>query len=256
MTTRSSDGYLLCDRFSEYGVLAATTTRTRLNNNFNMSFSHAESAAAYEAALALWLKDFGLQEKYENQRILFLHLVHGIHVIKVTEVVIDLNAPGTFLQQCDGLITDLSGKASVVLTVKTADCIPVFLFDCSTRASGLVHCGWRGLRDNILYKAIRTMYEAYGCDGSTLLMHMGPYICPDHFEVGLDVAVHFQGASKRRGAVRCLDLGQIAEDQARAAGVLNRNISRAGICTWERNDFFSYRRDGPGGAMLSFITVL
>ena len=47
----------------------------------------------------------------------------------------------------DGLITSLPG---VFLTIKTADCLPVFMVDEKQRVVGAVHCGWRGTQQRIL----------------------------------------------------------------------------------------------------------
>ena len=46
------------------------------------------------------------------------------------------NTPPSFIQRCDGSVTRSHGESAVVLTVKTADCVPVFLFDRSGGASG------------------------------------------------------------------------------------------------------------------------
>ena len=54
----------------------------------------------------------------------------------------------------DGLITDLPG---VVLTVRTADCIPVLLADRKRKAVGAFHAGWRGTFARIVEKGIGEM---------------------------------------------------------------------------------------------------
>lgn len=248
--------YILCDRLLEYRVVAGTTARTRDGSSFNMSYSHAESPEDYATRLSLWLKDFGFDEAYRNGRIFFPHLVHGTHVLQVNAKAIADNAPDTFIQRCDGLVTDLHGDSAVVLTVKTADCVPVFLFDRLTYASGLVHCGWRGLRDGVLTIALRSMFENYACRASQVLVHMGPFVCAEHYEVGDEVAGLFPAAVERRRSAMYLDMGRIVSDQARAADIPEKNITASGVCTWERDDLcYSYRREGVGGAMLSFLSV-
>lgn len=235
-TSHIARNYILCERLLEYGVLAGTTARTREGSDFNMSYSHAEFPEAYATRLGLWLKDFGFDQAYRNGSIFFLHLVHGTRVLHVNAEAIADNTPGSFVQRCDGLVTALHGESAVVLTAKTADCDPVFLFDRSTCASGLVHCGWRGLRDGVLSGALRSMFESYSCRAPQLLLHMGPFICAQHYEVGAEVAELFPAAVERRGGATYLDLGRIVSDQARAAGIPEANISTADVCTWERDD--------------------
>ena len=254
--SRLARNYILCEPLLAHGVLAGTTARLRDGSDFNLSYSHAESREGYLARLDWWLRDFGFERAFRESRVFFLHLVHGTHVLHVDGEAIAANAPGTFVQECDGLVTGLHGEAAVVLTVKTADCIPAFLFDPSTRASCLVHCGWRGLRDGILRSAVESLVGAYACSPTRLLLHMGPFICPNHYEVGPEVAELFPFAVERRADGVLLDLGRILSEQALAAGIPAVNISSAGLCTCERGDLcFSYRRDGPGGAMLSFLAV-
>lgn len=165
-TSYIARNYILCERLLQYGVLAGTTARTREGSDFNMS----ESPEAYATRLGLWFEDFGFDQAYRNRRIFFLHLVHGTHVLHVNAEAIP---SGSFVQRCDGLVTGLHASPRV-LTVKTADGVPVLLFDRSTCASGLVHCGWRGLRDRVLSGALRNMFESYSCRPPQLLLHMGP----------------------------------------------------------------------------------
>jgi copper oxidase (laccase) domain-containing protein len=116
-------------------------------------------------------------------------------------------------------VTRLNGDKAIVLTVKTADCVPVFLFDPVTRASGLVHCGWRGLRDGVLSKAIRLMLDRLQCSPSQLLLHMGPYICPGCYAVGPEVARCFPGSISMRETRAHFDLGSVIAEQVRESGL-------------------------------------
>lgn len=183
----------------------------------------------------------------------------GQTLLQVNARAIADNAPDTFVQRCDELVTGLHGESAVVLTVKTPDCVPVFLFDRSTLASGLVHCGWRGLRDGVLPATLRIMFESYSCRASQILVHIGPFICAEHYPVGPEVAELFPVAIERREGATYLDMGRIVSDQACAAGIPKENISEASVCTWERDDLcYSYRRDWRmwSNALVSIGTYL
>lgn len=87
-------------------------------------------------------------------------------------------------EECDGLITDVPG---VTLTVFTADCTPILLYDPVTGAVGAVHAGWRGTAANIAGKAVAAMAEAYGSRPENLRAAIGPNIGPCCFETDRDV---------------------------------------------------------------------
>src|SRR5205814_7651309 len=51
----------------------------------------------------------------------------------------------------DGLISDTPG---LLLSVLTADCLPVILVDPKRRAVGVFHAGWRGTLKRIVEKGV------------------------------------------------------------------------------------------------------
>ena len=86
--------------------------------------------------------------------------------------------------ECDGLITD---EPNVVLTVFSADCTPVLLYDPVCRAIGAVHAGWRGTAAQIAVKAARRMCAEFGCKAENIRAAIGPCIGPCCFETDADV---------------------------------------------------------------------
>lgn len=85
---------------------------------------------------------------------------------------------------CDGLITDQPG---LVLTIFTADCIPVLLYDPVRRVIAAVHAGWRGTAKDIAGKAVDKMRLDYGCQPKRILAAIGPGISRCCFETHSDV---------------------------------------------------------------------
>ena len=77
----------------------------------------------------------------------------------------------------DAVITDVSG---LCLAVKTADCIPVLLYDRVQRRVAAVHAGWRGTVKDIVTKTLVAM-DSRGADVSAII---GPGISLQSFEVG------------------------------------------------------------------------
>ena len=87
--------------------------------------------------------------------------------------------------QSDGLITNETG---VALTIFTADCTPILLYDPVRRVIGAVHAGWRGTVANIAGAAVKKMVEEYGCQPPDIKAVIGPCISKCCYEVGREVA--------------------------------------------------------------------
>lgn len=110
--------------------------------------------------------------------------VHGdvIRTATANDIKSDLSHPTAY--QCDGLITD---QRNLVLTVYTADCIPILLYDPVRRVIAAIHAGWRGTALDIAGKAVQTMHHTYGCRPETVLAAIGPGISACCFETHADV---------------------------------------------------------------------
>lgn len=253
----SDCSYLMCEQFRSYNVLAGTSLRWRHNASFNLSYSRPVSPEAYAQTVRVWLDDWSMVRLYEQNRVFFLHQVHGNHIFAVDDAAVRAHSSSTFIPTCDGLVTSLHGESRVVLTVKTADCVPVFLFDPHTRTSAILHCGWRGAAQQIVSGGLHKMMTEYGCAATDILLTIGPCIRKARYEVGPEVAALFPHATSKTNDTYWLDLAYEVTRQAREAGLVPQHIFDCGYCTYDRPDrLFSYRRDGPGGSMVSFITVL
>lgn len=88
----------------------------------------------------------------------------------------------------DAVMTDVPG---ILLTVQTADCVPVLLFDPVRRAVAAFHAGWRGTLARIVERGVGTMRRQYGSDPADLLAAIGPSIGPGSYSVGEEVQHDF-----------------------------------------------------------------
>lgn len=164
------------------------------------------------------------------------------------------DAPGdSFYPVIDGLVTSRPG---CLLMVRTADCVPVILYEPKTRSVGLLHAGWRGLVKDILPTALRKL-------NSPVHVVLGVHIHPDRYEIGEDV-IHrledsFQASRtelRRKGILSPdneLSLARALREQARRAGSL---LSFRGFPqdTAERSPpMFSHRRSGTEERMLTWV---
>lgn len=160
--------------------------------------------------------------------------------------------------RADALITDLP---QVVLTILTADCVPILLYEPERRVIGAVHAGWQGSRLAIVRKCVEAMARRYAADPGKMLAYIGPSIDGCCYEVGEEVARHFRTIE---GAVRpgnrgrpMLDLKRVNAAQLREAGLKEAHIERSDICTaCEREHYFSYRAEGGcSGRFMSAIML-
>jgi len=174
----------------------------------------------------------------------WLEQVHGIRVL-------DLDREDG--RQADGAVT---GRAGVVCTVMTADCLPVLLCDRAGTRVGVAHAGWRGLLNGVLPAAVTALRR----NPEDLIAWLGPAIGQTAFEVGAEVRDAFvagsAAASERfvpnpRGRWQA-DLYGLARDSLAAAGV--RSVRGGGFCTYtDAERFFSHRREAPCGRMATLI---
>lgn len=160
------------------------------------------------------------------------------------------------LEGIDALVTNLPG---VAIGVRTADCIPVLLYDPVRRVVGAAHSGWRGSVNKIAAQAVLAMVKKFGSKPADIHAVIGPGIGPDSFQVGEDVAKLFKASGfpvekiwsfrgpRVEGSMaggHHIDLWQVCRITLIECGLADSNIATAGICTYESPDFYSARRDG------------
>ncbi|MBQ6225786.1 MAG: peptidoglycan editing factor PgeF [Bacteroidaceae bacterium] len=147
----------------------------------------------------------------------------------------------------DAVITDQPG---LPVCVKTADCIPVLLYDTRQRIVAAVHAGWRGTVSRIVQKTVRQMHPL---DPKDLHAIIGPGISLQQFEVGDEVYDAFFAAGfPMERIARCfpssngegawhIDLWEANRFLLQELGV--DDIFVEGTCTRTSEDFYSARRE-------------
>ena len=151
-------------------------------------------------------------------------------------------------------------RHDIMLGVKTADCVPILLFDPVRGAVGAVHAGWRGTAKGIMRKSLRHMAGRYGSDMHDMLVAIGPAIRWCCYEVGQDVLDQVAEATGegeyhmvRDGRI-CLDLQSANRIQALSEGVSVRHVSVTEECTFcYPEKYHSYRYDRTDKRQGGFI---
>ena len=159
------------------------------------------------------------------------------------------------ISDCDALITN---KPNIILTILTADCVPILLYDKEKQVVAAVHAGWKGTKSEILSKTILKMIDTYQCDTKDIIVGIAPSIGACCYEVDYNVAQHFSNIPQgytRKNDKYMLDLPYINKQQLLEIGILEENIEMSNICTaCEVDRFFSYRKEnGCSGRFMSMI---
>jgi hypothetical protein len=155
------------------------------------------------------------------------------------------------LEDTDALICNTPG---ICISVMSADCVPILLYDPVTRAVAAVHAGWRGTVAKILEHTVRQMQSQFDTQPSDLIAGIGPSICPEVYEVGPEVITAVAEVfgtkenlvSRENGEGKgFLNLWEANRLQLLSLGVRPEAIEVAGICTFTHSDvFFSARKSG------------
>ena len=160
------------------------------------------------------------------------------------------------LEGYDAFITNLPG---VAIGVRTADCVPILLYDPVRRVIAAVHSGWKGTVLKISQGVIDMMEEVFGTNPEDLRAVIGPCIGPDSFQVGEEVAEKFKDAGFPMSQIwsfrgpgdgtpmsggHHIDLFQANEWLLQERGIRPGNIRVDAIDTYRDPTFFSARREG------------
>ena len=143
----------------------------------------------------------------------------------------------------------------VVCAVLTADCLPVFVCKKDGSMVGIANAGWKGLISGV----IESLIESFQCNGADLVVHLGPAISKNYFEVGIEIKDLY--LSKNSNFARSFGFYRYKHylDLYDAAKVIlesfNITLTSGGDrCTFKESDvFFSYRRDGINSGRMAHL---
>lgn len=145
----------------------------------------------------------------------------------------------------DGLVSQKKSE----LVIRTADCLPIFIFAKESKVIAAIHAGWRGLLKEIISNADRLINSVY-LNENSLVIAIGPHIGVCCYQVDKSLIDAFSGIAGlsesvfqfRRGKYY-LNLSQIAKLQFKNLGIPATNIDDVDVCTLCNKNYFSYRRD-------------
>ncbi|MBM9592087.1 polyphenol oxidase family protein [Leptospira sp. 201903075] len=191
--------------------------------------------------------------EWENNslQVATLNQVHGntIHSIPPLS---ETTSPD-LIAEGDGLYTE---SPNTLLVVRTADCVPVFIYSHKRPFIAIVHSGWKGtslgITERMLEEILRLGYEL-----EELHMEIGPYIQAEDYEVGGDVAAHFLPLGEEVCRPKALgkfllDVGLAIERRVRERFGTSIVIRNSRINVYKSPLYFSHRAKEEG-RNLNFI---
>lgn len=193
------------------------------------------------------------------------HQVHG-HRIAVVD------RPDLTREDLEGYDAFVCAVPGVAIGVRTADCVPVLLFDQVKRVVAAVHSGWKGTVQKISRETLLLMHQLFGSAPSDIRAVIGPAIGPDSFQVGEEVVERFrdsgfpmsdiwsfqgQGDGSPMSGGHHIDLFKANRWILETCGVLPDHIQVFAIDTYRDTSFFSARREGTAcGRNINAIRLL
>ncbi|EIL92304.1 peptidoglycan editing factor PgeF [Rhodanobacter spathiphylli] len=231
-------------------VRAAITTRLGPGisappfDRFNLGLRSGDAADAVTANRSALLQSLRLPAEPR-----WLQQVHGCEVAELGPL------PGKAEPQADAAVSHIPGT---VLSILTADCLPVLFCAEDSSEIGAAHAGWRGLAGGVLEATLGQMIMP----SSRLLAWLGPCIGAASYEVGAEVRAAFVAhdaaaagcfVATRPGHWLC-DLAGLARQRLAAAGVAR--IHGGGFDTFADARFYSYRRDGARSGRFASLVWL
>ncbi|MDR2599776.1 MAG: peptidoglycan editing factor PgeF [Oscillospiraceae bacterium] len=247
------------------GGVSGQTPETKHLYSMNLAHNFSPGEDDYENIIENY-KIIMSSQGFDMKSLVTLQQKHTSNIIVADDNIVKKyrSNPLGFCQiseAADALVTNIKG---LLLSVRTADCVPVLLYDSKNQTIAAIHAGWRGTLTGIIQKTIKCMTKEYNTNPKDIKVAIGPAIGLCCFEVGFEVQESFvkeygedinkyfttQPESKPFCDIKSMSKAFLIE-----TGVLEENIEVSDLCTKCNPDlFFSYRfSGGKCGLMSSFI---
>ena len=239
-------------------------------------FTHASSPRYFKNHLGkIEQYDFTKKDdlhKYNIHMVQFMNMVQGVK--KIPYLLNQVHSDQIFVLKdvsqtheqvakvkADAIITHLS---KIPIGIFTADCIPILICDPRLQVVAAIHAGRKGTHQSIVNKTIMAMKREYGCHPEDLVAGLGlgirgccyeiPENCLGPFENKIPFNPPF--VKSIGGGKFLLNLYAVNTQEMIDAGLLTENIFLSEECTFcSPMKYFSYRREGQTGRILTFIML-
>lgn len=205
-------------------------------SSLNLGLSTGDDTTLVEQNRDLVLEHFAVN----RNQVSILEQVHGNTVV--------IAEPAWYKFSADAQVTN---NPNLLLVIGMADCLPILFYDPVKEVIGAAHAGWRGTSLKIAANVVEKMQSGFGSRSSDIRVAMGPAICQNNYQVGLEVVEAFVKSGFPKtvfapdGERYRLDLVAASKFVLEGAGVLPEHIEGLNLCTFaDKEKFYSHRRDG------------
>ncbi len=175
-----------------------------------------------------------------SKKIFLLHQVHSNKFVFINK---------SFKNNKKKLKADavITNQKKLPIGVLTADCVPILIYDNTSKMIAAIHSGWKGAYKGIINKVINFMIKK-GCERKNIHAVIGPSICQSNYNVKRDFLIRFQKKDKKNKIffkkiknVIYFNLPGYVKSQLKFNKI--SSIDHINIDTFnEKNNFFSARR--------------
>ena len=193
------------------------------------------------------LVQFINNKKITEKNLVFADQVHkdGVHICSKED-------SGSIRLGIDALVTNHKNQ---ILVIKTADCVPILLFDPVKKIVAVIHGGRKSVTAKIISKTIKKMQKSFGILPKNVLTGIGPHIRIESYYLKPKSISQLKNTFWKKYFINkkdriFFDLTQAILDELTNSSVLKNNIEDCQIDTYkEYKKFFSARRKDENSAI-------
>ena len=144
----------------------------------------------------------------------------------------------------DAIVTKIE---NVAISILTADCAPILLYDDSKKIIGCIHSGWKGALNGVIRNTVKKFKEL-NSNIDNLIAVVGPCIGKESYEVKIDFYEKFVSQNLKYGIFfkKTMDKKYIFDLRGFINGELSnlniKNIENIEMDTFSKKDFFYSNR--------------
>lgn len=247
----NQQNHLQCLALNSPGILQAITAK----ESGNMALHTGDSPEAVIKRRRNFLNCYRLDLK----DLVAARQIHGerIEIIKKRHSGRGSISEADLIPETDALIT---GEPGIILSVFTADCVPIFIHDPVKKVIAVVHAGWRGTIAGIASKTVFRMCSEFQTNPKHCIVGIGPAICKKCFQVNSDLADIFSNVFPetvtRVENKSFVDLVDFNSRILQKAGIPEKSIFLSEQCTCcAPQKWYSYRASATTGRIMGIIAL-
>lgn len=143
-------------------------------------------------------------------------------------------------KKSDGIIINTKNTA---IALKTADCVPILLYDNETKTIGAIHAGARGVARGVVEAGLK---EFLKFKPKNIYIVLGPAIAKESYEIQHDFARFFpKNCIENINEKLYLDLKKVIKEKIKTylGDIMIKKMEDISINTYTNTLFHSYRRE-------------